>query len=102
MFNRLSKVDGCGNVGKEVHCSICPGNSICLCWRQVLSLQLEYADVVEALDCLDDVLEKPAWRFSLGGDRFCAHHAEDGFYYLLCREYKVLRLSEDESASSSL
>jgi hypothetical protein len=78
-------------------CSVCPGRSVCLEWRRSLSLRLDYEDILGALECLEDVLDKPAWRFSLGGNDFCACHAGNGSFYLVCREHVVLRLSEDEA-----
>jgi|HubBroStandDraft_1064217.scaffolds.fasta_scaffold54212_3 hypothetical protein len=84
-------------IGSQLRCSVCPGRSICLEWHRSLSLRLEYDEIVAALECLDDVLEKSAWRFSLGRDYFCALQTGDGSFYLVCREYVVLRLSEDET-----
>ncbi|MGA7293972.1 MAG: hypothetical protein WBW85_15670 [Terriglobales bacterium] len=85
------------SISAQLRCSVCPGRSVCLEWRRSLSLRLDYEDIVGALECLEDVLDKPGWRFSLGGNDFCACHAGDGTYYLVCREYVVLRLSGDEA-----
>jgi hypothetical protein len=52
-------------IGSQLRCSVCPGRSICLEWHRSLSLRLDYDEIVAALECLDDVLEKSAWRFSL-------------------------------------
>ena len=79
-----------------LRCSLCPGRSVCLSLRRALSLQLDYDDVAGALDCLEDVLDAQS-RISLGRKRFCAYHAEDGAYYLVCREYAVLRLTPAEA-----
>ena len=79
-----------------LRCSLCPGRYVCLSLRRALSLQLDYDDIVGALDCLEDVLDTPSW-VSLGRKRFCAYHGEDDAYYLVCREYAVLRLSSSEA-----
>jgi hypothetical protein len=60
-------------------------------------LHLNRADVGCALDCLREVLERPVCGLSLGDGPFCASYAKDGYYYLLCRENIVLRLSEEEA-----
>lgn len=97
MLNIIPDRDLQESIGAQLRCSVCPGRSVCLEWRRSLSLRLDYEDILGALECLEDVLDKPAWRFSLGGNDFCACHAEDGSFYLVCREYVVLRLSEDEA-----
>jgi hypothetical protein len=93
MSNRIKREEN----DTQIHCGLAAEGSICLCWRRFLTLQLNYQDVVEALACLDDLFEQPTWSFSLGGDGFCAFLAQDGFYYLLCHERIVLRLSEQEA-----
>jgi hypothetical protein len=49
------------------------------------------------LECLADVLREPSRRFTLGAGSFSACHAEDGHFYLLCKDHVVLRLSTDEA-----
>jgi len=60
-------------------------------------LHLDQTEIVCALDCLGDVLENPGCALTLGTGSFSACHAADGFYYLLCQDHVVLRLSEDEA-----
>jgi hypothetical protein len=81
----------------DLRCSVCPGRSVCLEWHRNLSLRLDYEDVLGALDCLDELLDQPAWRFALGRQYFCAFHDGDDSFYLVCREYVVLRLSGAEA-----
>ncbi len=97
MPNRIPDRNLQESIVTQLRCSVCPGRSVCLEWRRRLSLRLDYDDVLGALDCLDDVLDKPAWKFSLARDYFCAYRTGDGSYYLVCREDVVLRLSEDEA-----
>jgi hypothetical protein len=51
------------------------------------------------MECLKDVLQGPSCGFCLGDGPFCASRAQDGYYYLLCKDSVVLRLSEDEARS---
>lgn len=80
-----------------LRCFVCPGRSVCLEWHRSLSLRLQYDEVLGALDCLDDLLTRPAWRFALGREHFCAFHDGDDSFYFVCREYVVLRLSAEEA-----
>jgi hypothetical protein len=80
-----------------IRCSFCQCGCVSLRWRQALLLHLDRADVGCALDCLRDVLQRPACGLALGDGPFCASYAKDGYYYLLCRENIVLRLSEEEA-----
>ena len=84
-----------GNAG--IHCVLQPDGSVRLQWDDSLSLHLEYGDLVRALECLEDVLKRPAYGFSLAGNSFCAFHSGDGSYYLLCGDHVVLRFSEYEA-----
>jgi|GEM_PF-4886179 hypothetical protein len=80
-----------------MQCSVCPFGHVCLRWGRSVSLHLDRAELSCALECLKEVLEKPRCGFSLGPGSFCASHAADGFYYLVCRERVTLRLSEMEA-----
>jgi hypothetical protein len=86
------------NTEGKIRCFLCPCGSVCMQSYNFV-LHLDYADVVRALECLDGVLSKAPFGFSLSGDSFCACHSGDGSYYLLCRDRVVLRLSEDEARS---
>ncbi len=81
----------------KIRCLFCECGCVWLRWRRALLLHLDHADVACAHQCLNDVLQEPPCGLSLGEGAFCACHAEDGFYYLLCQERVVLRLSEDEA-----
>ena len=80
-----------------MQCSVCPFGHVCLRWGRSVSLHLDRAELVCALECLTDVLDGSGSGFSLGPGSFCASHATDGFYYLVCREQVTLRLSENEA-----
>jgi len=82
-----------------IRCFRCPCGCVCLRWRQALLLHFDRGDLSRALDCLGSVLDQPACCFSLGDNPFCACYARDGYYYLLCRDQVVLRLSEEEARS---
>lgn len=84
---------------RDIRCFRCGCGSVCLQWHQNLLLHFNYADLVRATECLEGVLSEPPFGFSLGTDSFCACHGGDGWYYLLCRDRVVLRLSEDEARS---
>jgi hypothetical protein len=62
-----------------------------------VSLHLDRAELACALECLTEVLDGTSRGFSLGPGSFCASHATDGFYYLVCWERVTLRLSENEA-----
>ncbi len=85
--------------GGDVRCFRCGCGCVCLQWHRSLVLHLDYGDLVRAMECLEDVLSEPPFGFSLGRDSFSACHCGDGWYYLLCRDRVVLRLSEDEARS---
>lgn len=80
-----------------MQCSVCPFGHVCLRWGRAVSLHLDRAELASALECLTEVLDSPCCGFSLGPGAFCASHATDGFYYLVCREQVTLRLSENEA-----
>lgn len=83
-----------------MQCSVCPFGHVCLRWGRSVSLHLDRAELACALECLTEVLDGPDGSgsgFSLGPGSFCASHATDGFYYLVCRERVTLRLSENEA-----
>ncbi|SRR5581483_570460 len=80
-----------------MRCLLSPGRSVCLSLRRVLSLQLDYDDIIGALDCLEDERSGHTELDFSGRKRFCAYHGEDGSYCLVCREYAVLRLSSSEA-----
>jgi len=80
-----------------MQCSVCPFGHICLRWGRSVSLHLDRAELACALECLTDVLDGGGRGFSLGPGSFCASHATDGFYYVVCREQVTLRLSENEA-----
>ena len=80
-----------------MQCSVCPFGHVCLRWGRSVSLHLDQAELACALECLTDVLDGGGSGFSLGPGSFCASHATDGFYYLVCREQVTLRLSENEA-----
>jgi hypothetical protein len=82
-----------------IRCFFCPCGCVCLRWRQGLLMHFDRGELGHALDCLGDVLQRPACGFSLGESPFCACYARDGHYYLLCRDQVVLRLSEEEARS---
>lgn len=83
----------------NIHCSFCPCGHVCLRWRKSLLLHFDQDEVSCALDCLRDVLNGTSGGFSLGEGAFSACRAADGFYYLLCQSYVVLRLSQDEACT---
>ena len=83
--------------GFLMQCSVCPFGHICLRWGRLVSLHLDRAEVASALKCLAEVLGGPCCGFSLGPGAFCASHAADGFYYLVCGERVTLPLSENEA-----
>ena len=76
---------------------LCPSGCVCLRWRNTLLLHFTRGDLVRALDCLEDILKDPVYAFCLGEGPFCACHAADGQYYLLCQDRVVLRLSADDA-----
>jgi len=80
-----------------MQCSVCPFGHVCLRWGRSVSLHLDRAELDCALECLTEVLDGSGSGFSLGPGSFCASHATDGFYYLVCRERVTLRLSENEA-----
>jgi hypothetical protein len=81
-----------------MQCSVCPFGHVCLRWGQSVKLHLDRTELTCALECLTDVLDHKGSGFSLGSGSFCASHATDGFYYLVCRErVTTLRLSENEA-----
>jgi hypothetical protein len=83
--------------GFLMQCSVCPFGHVCLRWGRSVSLHLDRAELSCALECLTEVLDGTGRGFSLGPGSFCASHATDGFYYLVCRERVTLRLSENEA-----
>jgi hypothetical protein len=83
--------------GFLMQCSVCPFGHVCLRWGRSVSLHLDRAELTCALECLTEVLDGTGRGFSLGPGSFCASHATDGFYYLVCRERVTLRLSENEA-----
>jgi hypothetical protein len=85
------------NDGEDFDCSIWPGRSVRMRWRNRLSLQFNYADAVEIVRCLGEVLDRSERTLSLGETIFCAYFANDGHYYLLCAEHVILRLSEAQA-----
>lgn len=82
-----------------MQCSVCPFGHVCLRWGHSVSLHLDRTELACALECLAEVLDDDGSGsgFSLGPGSFCASHATDGFYYLVCRERVTLRLSENEA-----
>lgn len=60
-------------------------------------MHFDRGELAHALECLDDILQQPSSGLSIGESPFCACYAKDGYYYLLCRDQVVLRLSEDEA-----
>ena len=80
-----------------MQCSVCPFGHVCLRWGRSVSLHLDRTELTCALECLTEVLDGTGRGFSLGPGSFCASHATDGFYYLVCRERVTLRLSENEA-----
>jgi len=82
---------------QAIRCFSCPCGCIGLRWRQALLMHFDRGDVKRMLDCLEDVLEEPGCGLSLGESAFCACYARDGYYYLVCRDQVVLRLSGDEA-----
>jgi hypothetical protein len=80
-----------------MQCSVCPFGHVCLRWGRSVSLHLDRAELACALECLTNVLDGVGSGFSLVPGSFCASHATDGFYYLVCREQVTLRLSENEA-----
>jgi hypothetical protein len=83
--------------GFPMQCSVCPFGHVCLRWGRSVSLHLDRTELTCALECLTEVLDGTGRGFSLGPGSFCASHATDGFYYLVCRERVTLRLSENEA-----
>jgi hypothetical protein len=83
--------------GKPFQCFFCPSGCVCLRWRRTLLLHFTRSELTHALDCLKDVLKRPSCAFSLGEGAFCACHAADGQYYVLCQDRVVLRLSADDA-----
>lgn len=81
----------------QIHCVPQPDGSVRLQCDDALSLHLEYGDLLRALECLEDVLSKPAYGLALAGNSFCAFHAGDGSYYLLFGDHVVLRFSQAEA-----
>ncbi|HTR64649.1 MAG TPA: hypothetical protein VMH85_02670 [Terriglobales bacterium] len=82
-----------------IQCSLCPCGHVCLRWRRSLLLHLDDGEIVCALDCLREVLSQDEAGLSLGAGSFSACRAADGFYYLLCQDHIVLRLSQDEACT---
>jgi hypothetical protein len=80
-----------------IRCFSCPCGCVCLRWRRALLLHLDRTELSCAMDCLKNVLERPSCSFCLGDASFCASLAGDGYYYLLCKDSVVLRLSESEA-----
>jgi hypothetical protein len=80
-----------------MQCSVCPFGHVCLRWGRSVTLHLDRAELSCALECLTNVLDHKSNGFSLGPGSFCASHATDGFYYLVCRERVTLQLSENEA-----
>jgi hypothetical protein len=80
-----------------IQCFSSPCGCVCLRWRHALLLHFDRAELSSAMDCLKDVLERPSCSFCLGDAAFGASLAGDGYYYLLCKDSVVLRLSEDEA-----
>ncbi len=83
--------------GRAIRCSFCPCGHVCLRWSRSLLLHFNQGEVVCALDCLREVLREQSGGFSLGAGSFSACYASDGYYYLVCQDHVVLRLSEDEA-----
>jgi hypothetical protein len=81
----------------EISCSSCPCGSVCVRWRNFLVLHMDYAEVLSAIRCLEDVLAQSAQGFSLGENTFCGCRAADGRYYLLCHDRVVIRMNESEA-----
>ena len=80
-----------------IHCFFCPCGQVCLRWRRALLLHFNQGELACAVDCLRDVLQEPDCGFCLGAGEFSACRAQDGYYYLLCQDHVVLRLSEEEA-----
>lgn len=81
----------------SIRCFFCPCGQVCLRWRRALLLHFSQGEVTCALDCLRDVLQQRSYGLSLGAGTFSACRASDGYYYLLCQDNVVLRLSEEEA-----
>jgi len=86
-----------GQVGSAMRCTFCPCGHVCLRWRRNLLLHFDQGELVCALDCLRSVLKDDSCGFNLGAGSFSACRATDGYFYLLCQDHVVLRLSEDEA-----
>ena len=82
-----------------MQCSICPFGHVCLRLGRALTLHLDRSELGSATECLGNVLGHSCCRFSLGEGPFCASRAADGFYYLVCRDSVILRLSETEATT---
>lgn len=78
-------------------CSHCRGDCIWLRWSRALLLHLDRRQVGSALECLCQVMDQPSCPFFLGVGSFCASHAADGCYYLMCPDNLILKLSEDQA-----
>jgi hypothetical protein len=81
----------------QIYCSQQPDGSVQLQCDNAMSLHLEHRDLERALECLDGVLDKPACGITMAGNSFCAFHAADGSYYLLCGDHIILRFTEKEA-----
>jgi hypothetical protein len=82
-----------------IRCSFCPCGHVCLRWRRALALHFDQGEVSCALNCLREVLQSQTSGVSLEAGSFSATRASDGFYYLLCQNNVMLRLSEEEAVS---
>jgi hypothetical protein len=82
-----------------IRCSFCPCGHVCLRWRRALALHFDQGEVSCALNCLREVLQSQSSGVSLEAGSFSACRAADGFYYLLCQNNVMLRLSEEEAVS---
>lgn len=85
--------------GSAIRCVYCPCGHVCLRWHRSLLLHFDRGEVSCALDCLRDVLTGKGCGLSLADSAFSACRAADGFYYLLCQNHVVLRLSEEEACT---
>lgn len=82
-----------------IRCSFCPCGHVCLRWRRALALHFDQGEVSCALNCLREVLQSQTSGVSQEAGSFSACRATDGFYYLLCQNNVMLRLSEEEAVS---
>lgn len=87
----------CGDDDRPFECLSCQNGCICLRWHRTVLLPLSTTDVGCALECLEEVLQRPSCSFWLGAESFFASHGRDGHYYLLCKDRVVLRLSADDA-----